>query len=743
MEVPRFPAISVLLLLWQAGVLPILAFEQPHHRELANVDRRLEAMPAVRMPPAARLQAAAALQRVEPGAAVALDEITDAPRHVAARRGYLTGPAGEGRSVTPETARRVAADDPHRPVKTFLMQHARLYGHDARVLEAARVIRDYRVGPAGLRTTVWQQELDGVPIFDALMVGHATARDELVSLSSGFIADPTEAARPGRGRMEGPLLSPAMAVQLAAEAIEEPLDAGEIEALDPQPAGAVRRQRFRAGALPALAEAMLVWLPLDGATLVLCWQVELTRRVGGERFRVVLDARTGDLWVRRCLTVYLTAASYRVFTSDSPSPFSPGHATPATNQPPLVPRSLVTLAALSTNASPIGWIHDGANETRGNNVHAHLDRNADDQPDLPRPQGAPFRVFDFPVDLEAAPAAYGAASVVQLFYWCNWMHDQLYELGFTEAAGNFQKDNFGRGGLGNDPMLADAQDGSGFNNANFTPSPDGVPGRIQMFLFNGPEPDRDGGLDAEIILHEYAHGLSTRLAGGGGGLNALQSAGLGEGWSDFYALAMLSEPGDDPDAAYAMGGYATYQFAGLMENYYFGIRRYPYSTDPTRNPLTFKDIDPLQAGPHLGIPANPINPFSPLFANEVHAQGEVWCLALWEARANLIRQHGFAAGQRLILQLVTEGLRLSPLNPNFLEARDAILLADQLLTEGANYELLWAAFAKRGLGFSARSPGSFTTVGVVEAFDLPDALLVFPERGYVASGPAGGPFDGG
>src|SRR5205823_7981123 len=161
-------------------------------------------------------------------------------------------------------------------------------------------------------------------------------------------------------------------------------------------------------------------------------------------------------------------------TSDSPTPQSPGPGVPSTNQPPPAARELVTLTALFTNASPLGWINDGENQTRGNNVDAHLDRNADDEPDLPRPHGSPARTFDFSQDLGQSPSTYGEASVVQLFYWGNWMHDQLYVLGFDEAAGNFQKDNFGRGGVGNDPVMADSQDGSGFNNANFTPTDDGI-----------------------------------------------------------------------------------------------------------------------------------------------------------------------------------------------------------------------------------------------------------------------------
>jgi uncharacterized repeat protein (TIGR01451 family) len=289
-------------------------------------------------------------------------------------------------------------------------------------------------------------------------------------------------------------------------------------------------------------------------------------------------------------------------------------------------------------------------------------------------------------------------------------------------------------------MQADAQDGSGFNNANFTPSPDGEPGRIQMFLWTGPTPSRDGDLDAEVILHEYTHGLSTRLVGGGVGIGTLQTSGLGEGWSDFFALALLSQREDDLDASYAFGAYAAFQLNGLDQNYYFGIRRYPYSTDLNKNPLTLRDIDPAQISPHTGVPLNPIFTFSALNAAEVHSQGEVWCVMLWEARANLIRKHGYSVGNPLLLRLVTDGMKLSPPNPTFAQARDAIILADQVNNQGANYKELWAAFAKRGLGFSALSPDTSTTAGILEAYDPPDALLISHPADFIASGPVAGPF---
>ncbi|HKQ39844.1 MAG TPA: M36 family metallopeptidase, partial [Verrucomicrobiae bacterium] len=306
--------------------------------------------------------------------------------------------------------------------------------------------------------------------------------------------------------------------------------------------------------------------------------------------------------------------------------------------------------------------------------------------------------------------------------------------------GNFQKDNFGRGGEDNDAVIANAQDGAGVNNARFFPAPDGYAGRIEMFVFDGPDPDRDGDFDAEIILHEYTHGLTDRMVAGGVGIYQLVTAGLAEGWSDFYALSLLND-GSNLDATYTEGAYATYQLFGLTQNYYYGIRRYPYTTDMSKNPLTFKDIDPTQLSSYPNVPRSPIHPFNPGGANEPHRMGELWCVTLLEARANLIRKHGFPAGNELTLQLVTDALKYSPPNPTFLQARDAIFQADRLLTGGANQSELWAAFAKRGMGLGAIDGPNWTTEGIREAFDRPDTLTVIPAGIVRFSGAAGGPID--
>ena len=732
----HFFRICTALSLAVLGVALAHAGVPAERRTLPDFDKRQPAA-TVAVPPE-KAAAAGQLRSRLREARVEVDALSEAPQFVGSPHEFLTGPAGEGRAVPRARVQALRADEPHRELKAFLEEYRALFGHGAEALTAAQVKRDYTNAHNGLRSVVWQQQVDGVPVFEALLQSHVTRRGELVNVASHFLPDPMAAAARGTPRraalLAAPTVSAAEAVAIAARNIGEAVQAVQVTAQD-APAGAEKKQTFHAAALRD-ATVHFTWLPMDKGTARLCWEVVLTGRTGGEMFRVLVDAETGETPVRHCLTNYISEATYRVFTGDSPTPMLPSLATPATTQPAEVARTLVTLSALDTTASPNGWIDDGVNETRGNNVDAHTDLDANNVADLPRPQGSPNRVFDFALDLTQPPSAYRDAAVTQLFYWCNWMHDKLYALGFNEASGNFQNNNFGRGGNGNDAVQADAQDGGGVDNANFSVQSDGTPGRMQMYVFSGPTPNRDGDLDASIILHEYTHGLSNRLVGGGPGISATASMGMGEGWSDFYALALLSKLGDDPNGNYIVGGYATKNFNGLTQNFYYGIRRYPYSTDLAKSPLTFKDIDPTQASTHAGVPRNPVIGST---AGEVHNVGEVWFVALWEARANLIAKYGFA-GNQVMLQLVTDGMKLSPANPNFLQARDAIIQADLVNNAGANKNELWTAFAKRGMGASATAPASSTTTGVSEAYDLPDDLGVTPNSGLVSSGPVGGPF---
>jgi extracellular elastinolytic metalloproteinase len=142
-------------------------------------------------------------------------------------------------------------------------------------------------------------------------------------------------------------------------------------------------------------------------------------------------------------------------------------------------------------ASPLGWHDDGAiqfTDTRGNNVLAQEDTDNNNSGGR-RPDGGASLNFDFPLDLATqAPPAYLDFAITNLFYWNNIVHDVLYQYGFDEASGNFQTNNFGLGGNGNDAVRADAQDGSDTNNANFGTPPDGSAPRMQMFVWTDGTP---------------------------------------------------------------------------------------------------------------------------------------------------------------------------------------------------------------------------------------------------------------
>lgn len=460
-----------------------------------------------------------------------------------------------------------------------------------------------------------------------------------------------------------------------------------------------------------------------------------------------------------------------VTPADSPAPQSPSSAVPgAGTQYPEIARTTVTMqAAQDLAASPAGWIPDGGTTTTGNNVDAYLDRvSGAGETNLPdigaldsngRPVGNPDgsannRDFlgstprDFTTTFTPPPQAgnpeagqtatgtgvafdtFRRGAVTQLFYIANWYHDQLYKLGFDEAAGNFQQTNFSGSGVGGDLVLAEAQDAAGTNNANFSTPPDGSAGRMQMYRFTGPTIDRDGGLDAEIVIHELTHGLSNRLIGNGSGLMWSIGMGMGEGWSDFYALSLLNNTNaDNPDGNYATGAYVTYKLAGLTDNYVYGIRRFPYSTNNSVNPLTWADADDVTANYAGGIAISPLG-FQNNGAFEVHNIGELWALSLWEVRSRIIADPAGAngdvpTGNHTMLQIVTDALKMTPLNPSFIEARDALIDADCAANACANERWIWAGFADRGLGYQAVAPlkqigfSNYGHMGVGESFALP------------------------
>ncbi len=634
------------------------------------------------------------------------DEFFGTPHFLRSTRQLLTEPS-------------IAAFTPTSVVRDFIDANQPLFEINPGEINAARVARDFQTRHNGLTHLTYQQQVNGLDVFGAEIKANVTGLGELVNISSTMVPRPDPDFD-----VPGAQINSSDAIFLAAANVgitltAEPRTAGPSQGLSSLQTWA-QSPDFRADT-PVTTE--LVLFPMDRLNLHPAWVVVLPEHGVGNTYEIMVDAIDGSVLRRDNRLKYLVggseSASYNVFTGDSPAPGSPGLSTPGTTQFPLTTRTLVTSGA--TSGSPEGWIPDGVNETNGNNCDAHLDLNNDNAPDLPRPAGSPYRVFDYPIDFAQSPTTYQDAAVTQLFYYMNHIHDVLYGYGFDEPASNFQVDNFGLGGVGGDPVSADAQDGGSTNNANWNGSgSDGGFTWIQMYVFDGPTPDRDGDFDGDVVYHEYVHGLSIRLSGGT--VSGEQSGGMGEGWGDFFGVCMSAEASDDPEAEYAMGGYITKDFLGTTENYYYGIRRYPYSHDLGKSPLTYADLDPAQLVIPGGIPNNGL--FSGNPADEVHNVGEIWTNALLECRSELWNGGmGFAAND-LIMQLVVDGLKLMPSNPNMLEARDAIIAADLAGFGGAHLSELWSGFAYRGMGDSASSPSGSTTTGIVEAFDTP-ALIVF------------------
>ncbi len=656
----------------------------------------LRATPAA----AARFAAGDALTRRIPGVVVSMNDLLLTPDFIRATESMLTPAA-------------VGAPDPAAIVKGFITRERELFSIAPEQIDAARISRDGVTRHNGVRTVWWQQEIDGLPIVGCDLRANILPDGRLASIGSRMLPQPVcDAARLKRAD-----LNAAAAVLLAADAAEIVIDAA-IE-LAPAEADGARVEFPLIAGMSRAPVAERVYFPAASNDVRPAWRVTVSATNDPNVYEIIIDADTGEVLSRTNNTWYGGdgAATYRVWTNDSPAPMTPGPASPDGTQAPIVPRELITLSALDSFASPLGWIDAGLNETFGNNVAAHADADGNNFPDLPRPQGSPFRVFDFPIDLSQQPSTFRDASIVQGFFTANWHHDVLHGLGFDEPFANFQQDNFGRGGVGGDRINLDMQDGAGTNNANFSSGgSDGSSARVQMFIFTGPNPDIDGGLDSQILIHELAHGTSIRLHGGLGGT---QGSGMGEGWSDYFAVALLLEPGDDLHGTYPVAGYSTLQGFGqpFFDNYYFGIRRFPYTTDLGRNPLTFGDISPDLIDIDPLIPINPV--FSSTNPSQVHNVGTVWCSILWECTVAMIEKHGFEAGQDLILRLVIDGMKLTTTStPSMVQARDAILLADRINNNGDNNCDLWAAFAKRGLGAGAFSATSGVS-NIGESFDIP------------------------
>lgn len=584
----------------------------------------------------------------------------------------------------------------------------------------------YIIPGSDIRMVYLQQSYRDIPVYNRLHV--LAFRDEKIVSVAGSRVPSLQSRINSNGT---PVYNALQAVEKALQDIGQPAR----EAIVPVHI-TKDGQRFEFGSLGVSTEniyAELLWFPVnEDQHIRLAWQVFAAPQNSSSYWLIRVDAMTNEVFSKEDMTIscnwgpegsahdhkniqretghiaaiqkttqtpnpggqyLINTATYRVVKYPAESPIHPGGAPSLHTDPWLLSPG---------NATTLGWHNDGVNDydsTRGNNVFAYDDRDANNLPGrsgvstTPLPNITMNFVPDFSLEPTVrTPAPNQQFNTTNLFYWNNLIHDLSYIYGFTETARNYQNNNMGRGGVAGDYVLAEAQDGSGTNNANFSPGADGSRGRMQMYLWTAPTPDRDGDVDNGIIAHEYTHGISNRMTGTGAGcLNVVEQ--MGEGWSDYFGLMITHDwanasINDGFDKPRGIGTYALNQAITGP-----GIRQYRYTTNMAVNPMTYGNL------PSVAVP---------------HGVGTIWCTALWDMTWYIIQQAGInpniynpaaGGGNAIALKLVMEGLRLQPCGPGFIDGRNAILKADTLFF-GAQYSCaILEAFARRGMGIGA-SQGS-------------------------------------
>jgi hypothetical protein len=324
-------------------------------------------------------------------------------------------------------------------------------------------------------------------------------------------------------------LDPIKAVEAAAEGLdlEEPKD---LQVLSSSGGPAQETVLSGGGISDEPIPAELGWQPTSGG-LRLAWQLVIDDSSDVSLWKAIVDAENGRLlaaddWTSHdsidTLAATLsreTAAAPRQSASTGSSSATSGVADGSSYSVFAFPKEspndggrTVVANPAHDFASPFGW-HDtngvaGAEftTTQGNNVHAYLDQDNNNSADFGgSPDGGGSLTFDFPADLSEHAQNYRSAVVTNLFYANNALHDVLHGYGFDEPSGNFQANNYGRGGGGGDYVRAEAADGGGTNNANFsTPAADSGTPRMQMYLW----PGNQFGAQNQVVVNGTAYNAS-------------------------------------------------------------------------------------------------------------------------------------------------------------------------------------------------------------------------------------------
>jgi subtilase family serine protease len=589
----------------------------------------------------------------------------------------------DGRPLTP-----AANGTPEQIARRFLARYHHLLGLEGSDLASLVRTREYRSRGESVTHVVFDQSVDGLSVFGGRMQFQIAANGAILGVAHTTI--PVTA-------LPSAIVTSDDAVRAAINDIRPDLFFGP-EAVT-GPAGKERLTRFGRGPFKSDIEARLVVFPTAlGARLA--WQVVLEPPGLPQKYEVLIDAVTRELLYRRNRVLYADGVG-RVLQSDAAaainakllSPYPVGAGAPPFGCPPPanhLTRNLTTLFRdPATVLSATGLL-------QGNNVHVF--RGAPDvegAQGIVQPDGWHFE-FSFNT---------AGAAETNLFFLSNFLHDFFYDLGFDEAAGNFQESNFGRGGVEGDSLAAVAR-ASGRNNATFEPNPDGQRSIMSMFLWDATgcwaqdvdgdgTLDLDGDFDTDIAIHEFHHGVSNRLNTQWTGIEA---DAMGEGGSDFFAYSINN------DTTLA-------EFA------------YPPSGIRSINGKTYGDFYCIDI------------PIFQILICEPHDNGEIFADVLWDLRERFRADNvggSNAAAINMSHQLYVDGLKLSPPSPTMLDLRDAILTADGIRNPSGdpggsrNHCRIWEAFATRGMGTAAQDTDDTGSASVVEDFTVAPECPALP-----------------
>jgi len=518
------------------------------------------------------------------------------------------------------------------------------------IFEAAMAVRFSADG--AIRDTIGQT----ISIPEDLSVEPAISAEQAVMTAAKFLAEP-EAEEPGEDHL-GFSHKP---TPIAVKDFTHKVKGSEPD--DPCKPTMIQVEPFEED-----VKTQLVWFP-TGDDVRLAWTGDYVLPGGIEMYRTIVDASSGEMLF--CGPLGHSLVQGNVFRVDG------GSSRESTTFPVPLEEYGLPIPESPADRPAAEWVTE--DDTAGNNVRARL---VDDAVPL---QGDGL---DGNVLFEPADADGDDQRVLQIFYFCNVMHDFFYLLGFRESDGNFQLSNSSGDGLGFDRVDARIHDRGIRGTATMRTRPDGrSPSMNAGTVTNG----RHSALDSSVIYHEYAHGVTNRLIGGRLNTSALsqpQSRGMGEGFSDYIACTI--------NDAVVVGSW--------LVNRARGIRGFPYDSD---YPDNFSQIG---TGRFFLNSDNQV---------QVHSIGELICAPLVEINRRI--------GKNLAVQLVVDAWKMMQANPSFLNVRDALLQAlddqrDANMIDDDRHDTarsdMWRVFAQFGMGPNASTFGASLS-GIVADFETP------------------------